>query len=71
VVLRGGSEAINSNLAIAAVLQGVLRTMNIPEAALSLIPFTEREGVLEMAQTGRVYRSDHTAWWRKPDPLCG
>ena len=48
VVLRGGSEAINSNLAIAAVLQGVLRTMSLPEAALSLIPFTEREGVLEM-----------------------
>jgi glutamate-5-semialdehyde dehydrogenase len=48
VVLRGGSEAINSNLAIAAVLQGVLKVMNIPAAALSLIPFTEREGVLEM-----------------------
>ena len=48
VVLRGGSEAINSNLAIAAVLQGVLKEMDIPRAALSLIPFTEREGVLEM-----------------------
>ena len=48
VVPRGGSEAINSNLAIATVLQGVLKEMNIPEAALSLIPFTEREGVLEM-----------------------
>ena len=48
VVLRGGSEAINSNLAIAAVLQDVLKAMNLPEAALSLIPFTEREGVLEM-----------------------
>ena len=48
VVLRGGSEAINSNLAIAGVLQAVLKVMNIPEAALSLIPFPEREGVLEM-----------------------
>jgi glutamate-5-semialdehyde dehydrogenase len=48
VVLRGGSEAINSNRAIAAVLQNVLKEMTIPEAALSLIPFTEREGVLEM-----------------------
>jgi glutamate-5-semialdehyde dehydrogenase len=48
VVLRGGSEAIHSNLAIAAVLRGVLKKMGIPEAALSLIPFTEREGVLEM-----------------------
>jgi len=48
VILRGGSEAINSNLAIAAVLQGILKEMDIPLAALSLIPFTEREGVLEM-----------------------
>ncbi len=48
VVLRGGSEAIHSNRAIAAILQGVMRQLNIPEAALSLIPFTEREGVLEM-----------------------
>ena len=48
VILRGGSEAINSNIAIAGVLQGVLFQMNIPVAALSLIPFTDREGVLEM-----------------------
>lgn len=48
VILRGGSEAINSNLAIAALLQGVMQEMDIPVAALSLIPFTEREGVLEM-----------------------
>ena len=48
VVLRGGSEAIHSNRAIAAILQGVLTEMGIPAAALSLIPFTERAGVLEM-----------------------
>jgi len=48
VILRGGSEAIHSNRAIAAILQGVMRQLDIPAAALSLIPFTEREGVLEM-----------------------
>ncbi len=48
VVLRGGSEAIHSNRAIAAVLQGVMKELGMPVAALSLIPFTEREGVLEM-----------------------
>jgi len=48
VILRGGSEAIHSNRAIAEVLQGVMKKMGIPVAALSLIPFTEREGVLEM-----------------------
>ena len=48
VVLRGGSEAIHSNLAIAAILRAEMRRAGIPEEALSLIPFTEREGVLEM-----------------------
>jgi len=48
VVLRGGSEAIHSNLAIAAVLRKEMQQAGIPEEALSLIPFTEREGVLEM-----------------------
>ncbi len=48
VILRGGSEAIHSNLAIAGVLQGVMGNMGLPTAALALIPFTEREGVLEM-----------------------
>ncbi len=48
VILRGGSEAIHSNRAIAAILQGVMQQLDIPAAALSLIPFTEREGVLEM-----------------------
>ena len=48
VILRGGSEAINSNLAIAAVLRNEMKAAGIPEAALTLIPFTEREGVLEM-----------------------
>ena len=48
VVLRGGSEAIHSNLAIATVLKAELSKRKVPEAALSLIPFTEREGVTEM-----------------------
>ena len=48
VILRGGSEAIHSNLAIAGILKGAMQALNIPVAALSLIPFIEREGVLEM-----------------------
>ncbi len=48
VILRGGSEAIRSNRAIAGILQGVMKGLSIPETALSLIPFIEREGVLEM-----------------------
>jgi glutamate-5-semialdehyde dehydrogenase len=48
VILRGGSEAINSNVSVAAVLREEMRASGIPEAALSVIPFPEREGVLEM-----------------------
>ncbi len=48
VVLRGGSEAIYSNMAIARILQGEIEKLGLPTAALSVIPFTEREGVLEL-----------------------
>ena len=48
VVLRGGSEAIYSNVAIARILKDELAKRDIPGAALSLIPFVEREGVTEM-----------------------
>ena len=48
VILRGGSEAINSNMAIARILQGVLRKGPIPEEAIQVIPITEREAVREL-----------------------
>ncbi|GFE59726.1 glutamate-5-semialdehyde dehydrogenase [Geobacter sp. AOG2] len=48
VILRGGSEAIHSNVAIASILNRVMAEMGIPPAALAVLPFTEREGVLEM-----------------------
>ena len=48
VILRGGSEAFYSSMAIAAILRGEIVKVGVPEAALAVIPFTEREGVLEM-----------------------
>jgi glutamate-5-semialdehyde dehydrogenase len=48
VILRGGSEAINSNVAIARILREVMTHAGIPDTALSVIPFVEREGVMEM-----------------------
>ncbi|MBI5657784.1 MAG: glutamate-5-semialdehyde dehydrogenase [Geobacter sp.] len=48
VILRGGSEALHSNLAIAGVLQAEMAKAGIPRAALAVVPFTEREGVLEL-----------------------
>jgi len=48
VILRGGSEAIHSNLVIGRILQGEMVKAGIPPAALAVVPFTEREGVLEL-----------------------
>jgi glutamate-5-semialdehyde dehydrogenase len=50
VILRGGSEAINSNLAIASILQEVLRQNSLPENAIQVIPLTDREAVSAMLQ---------------------
>ena len=48
VILRGGSEAINSNLAIGALLQEVLRDLSLPEEAIQIVPTTDREAVTEL-----------------------
>jgi len=48
VILRGGSESIQSNLAIASILQKVLRETSLPEKAIQVIPMTDREAVNEM-----------------------
>ena len=48
VLLRGGKEAINSNLALAAIMQQALEKENIPAAAVQVIPMTDREAVMEM-----------------------
>ncbi len=48
IILRGGSEAICSNLALAKVLQEVLVSENIPAAAVQVIPTTDREAITTM-----------------------
>ncbi|HLA26954.1 MAG TPA: glutamate-5-semialdehyde dehydrogenase [Syntrophales bacterium] len=48
VILRGGSEAIHSNIAIARILQEVLKRHNLPAEAIQIIPVTDREAVAEM-----------------------
>jgi len=50
VILRGGSEAINSNVAVASILQNVLRKSSIPAEAIQVVPFTDREGVSALLQ---------------------
>jgi len=49
-LLRGGSEAFHSNMAIAAVLQSAGESHGLPPDSIQLIPFTERESVQHMAE---------------------
>ncbi|MDT8317740.1 MAG: glutamate-5-semialdehyde dehydrogenase [bacterium] len=48
VVLRGGSESIHSNRAIAKLLREGLEKAGLPADAVQLVQTTEREAVLEM-----------------------
>jgi glutamate-5-semialdehyde dehydrogenase len=50
VILRGGSEAIHSNLAIGEILQRVGNQHGIPAGAIQIIPTTSRRAVEEMLQ---------------------
>jgi len=50
VILRGGSEAIHSNLALAKIINQVLQQSSIPESAVQVVPMTDREAVYEMLQ---------------------
>lgn len=45
VILRGGSEAINSNIAIASILSKAAGESGLPEKALQLIDVTDRSAV--------------------------
>jgi len=45
VILRGGSEAIHSNCAIAAALSRAAKAVGFPETVVQLVPFTEHEAV--------------------------
>jgi glutamate-5-semialdehyde dehydrogenase len=48
VFLRGGSEAFNSNRAIAETLRAALKQAEIPPAAITLVPTTDRSVMDEM-----------------------
>ncbi len=53
VILRGGSESLHSSLALHAIIQEALREHDLPEAAVSMIPISDREAV------GALLRSSH------------
>jgi len=47
-ILRGGSEALRSNLAIAACVRAGLAAAGLPEAAVQVVPTADRAAVGEM-----------------------
>lgn len=50
VILRGGSEAINSNKAIVKVLSNALKESGLPEDSIQLVEDTSRETATKMMQ---------------------
>lgn len=45
VLLRGGSEAFQTNQVLVGILEGALREVGLPETAVQLVKTTEREAV--------------------------
>ena len=45
VILKGGSEAIHSNLILSDILTGALEEVGLPPHAIQVVPTTEREAV--------------------------
>ena len=48
ILLRGGSEAIHSNLCLAKLLSDAAQSAGVPEGAIALIETTDRAAVTEM-----------------------
>jgi glutamate-5-semialdehyde dehydrogenase len=48
VILKGGKEALHSNLALAQVMQDALAEAGVPQAAVQVIPSVAREATLEL-----------------------
>jgi len=54
VILRGGSEALHSNTAIAAALHAALQKHGIPAAAVTLVEDLRRETMVELLQLADI-----------------
>jgi glutamate-5-semialdehyde dehydrogenase len=54
VVLRGGSEAVRSNAALAAVISRAVESAGLPRDAVQVVPFTDREGVRALVQQSEL-----------------
>lgn len=50
IILRGGSEAINSNLALAKLLHEALEYAGLPKECVQVVPTTDREAIAAMCK---------------------
>lgn len=48
VILRGGKEAVNSNLALAKIMQDAISPLGFPDGTISLVPDTSRDSANAM-----------------------
>ncbi|WP_425060640.1 Gamma-glutamyl phosphate reductase [Sporomusa carbonis] len=53
VILRGGSEAINSNTAVTAVIAEAAYAAGVPEGAIQLVETTDRQAVAAMLKLNK------------------
>ena len=53
VILRGGSEAIHSNLALADELRAAARDVGVPEDAIGIVPRTDRAAIDHLLKLDR------------------
>lgn len=50
VLLRGGSEAINSNVALAEILSDACQAVGLPRSCVEIVTTTDRQAVVEMCK---------------------
>ena len=63
VILRGGSEAIRSNMALAEAVSEGCKDAGLPEYSVQLVPSTDRAAVTLMAQLDRyIHLIIPTGW---------
>lgn len=53
VLLRGGSEAINSNVALAEILADACHDVGLPRSCVEIVTTTDRQAVIEMCKLDR------------------
>lgn len=70
VLLRGGSEALRSNLALGSLLSEALAGAGLPAGAVQLIDVTDRAAVGHPVQDGRIRGCPHSARRRSPGAGC-